>query len=510
MTRTTGLLALFILLCVTGCQEDSEPAPDALPDASAPQDAGNWVAAPTLEIRFNGIIVPDLALHCSAGVCTVPDDQAIDFGTVGVNREAEILVSLQNPAVCDAPAGLDPCTACALTVARNPAHQNLGIGFKAESNTPRHFRLAEPFTEPLVVSPADVGCGDTEQSSLALRFSAPERSSSHRATLVIESNDPDRSVVEIPVKAEAVVLPVAIASLRSYDPSNPSAPSTDPEAIDPMDRVYFDGRDSYQPTGQGADDTAALAQYHWEVVEAPRGTSPADFDWLGENQSLSSMWVPLPGRYVVRLVATNTLGFQSADTPAARVEFDAIVVSGIGVFMFWDHPSNDQDLHLVYLEESANVCHRTADCYFSNCNEDDFNRVHWFPDAPVSSGPNPRLDRDDPNGFGPEIISIDRPNAGSYRVYTHYWPSENPVHSDTTVTVQVYLKGVLAFEEERLLDRREQVWAAVDIEWVDDDSELGSGSVTPYPSDDPDRVGRVAGGLSSILCSSDEGWPFPD
>ena len=78
------------------------------------------------------------------------------------------------------------------------------------------------------------------------------------------------------------------------------------------------------------------------------------------------------------------------------------------------------------------------------------------------------------------------------------------------MTVQVYLKGVLAFEEERLLDRREQVWAAVDIEWVDDDSELGSGSVTPYPSDDPDRVGRVAGGLSSILCSSDEGWPFPD
>ena len=57
MTRPTGFLALVLLLSVNGCQEDSEPVQNVLPDASAPQDAGSWVSAPTLEISFNGITV---------------------------------------------------------------------------------------------------------------------------------------------------------------------------------------------------------------------------------------------------------------------------------------------------------------------------------------------------------------------------------------------------------------------------------------------------------------------
>ena len=61
------------------------------------------------------------------------------------------------------------------------------------------------------------------------------------------------------------------------------------DEIEPLDRVYFDGRESYDPSIQPPDDPTALPYYSWTVLEAPDGAAESDFDWIGDTTALPSM-----------------------------------------------------------------------------------------------------------------------------------------------------------------------------------------------------------------------------
>src|SRR5205814_1899484 len=87
--------------------------------------------------------------------------------------------------------------------------------------------------------------------------------------------------------------------------------------------------------------------YQWTVLQYPDGLNTGDFAFAGQGQANFSMFLPLAGHYAVGLTVTNIDGIQSGDTPESHVEFDAIPHEKLHVQLVWDHPSNDQDLHMT-------------------------------------------------------------------------------------------------------------------------------------------------------------------
>jgi Uncharacterized protein conserved in bacteria (DUF2135) len=296
------------------------------------------------------------------------------------------------------------------------------------------------------------------------------------------------------VRGAARNAPIAIAKFRAIDPLNPTAPYTNPTDIEPLERVYFDGRDSYDPIEPT--NPARIAAYQWEVVEYPSGANPADFQHQGQTSSLYSFWLPLAGHYEVKLTVWNTDGLQSGDTESAHLAFDCIPGDAIHVQLVWDNATNDQDLHLTYANQDDRVCNQPWDCHWLN------RRPVWFSGYAAGSGPNPTLDIDDTNGLGPENINIDAPQPGTYRIYVHYFGDFNTgATSPTRETIRIYLNGMQVAEYRRTLTVEKAVWAVADITWQAD----GTGFVTPYPSDAAGQIGSVAVMQS---CNS-PGWTFP-
>ncbi len=445
-----------------------------------------FTGAPDLEVQFGTYLGPnpedcaDTDSDTLIDTCVVPETQALDVGNIGLGAQGTVPLILRNKAECAAFLGVDPCTLCALTLAPNPGRQNLGFGFKAGTNDAGLFNFFGNTPTPFDIYQRSISpeCNEDGEERILVTFDAPETEGDFSTVIVIESNDPDEPLVEIPVRAGARNAPVAIAKLREIDPLNPTAPYTDPDDIQPLDRVYFDGRDSYDT--EDPLNPALVAAYLWEVIAYPPGVNTNDFDPQGQNTGLFSFWVPLAGEYTVRLTVWNANGIRSGDTADARVEFLAVPGSRMHVQLTWDDPQNDQDLHLWYLPETDTLCEEPWDCYFGN------KTPQWFDTEPATEGPNPRLDIDDTNGLGPENINIDDPVPSTYRIVVHYW-SGHGTAAPTRNTVRVFLNGLQVAEYRRTLSE-ETMWEVADITWSTD----GTGTVTPYPSDSPGQIGTVS------------------
>jgi hypothetical protein len=409
---------------------------------------------------------------------------------------------IANTSSCAPFPGAPSCGTCVLTLDKDPTRQDVGVGFKAGTNDEGRFAFQGSTATPADLPQVDASCNGPSVAPLVVSFTAPLDFGTYEAVIVIESNDPDEPLIEIPVRGQAINAPVAIAGLRAPDPVNPGAPYTDADAIEPLDRVYLDGRargtasTTHDPRNPA--DTSLLTDWRWEFIETPPDTSSADFDVQDDGTGLYSFIVPSAGHYVVRLTVTNTDGVDSLDTPASRVELSAIPAVGLHLQLSWDSPTNDQDLHLTAVSEGTDrVCNEPWDCFYSN------KRPRWFDSDPVGSGPNPTLDRDDTNGLGPENTNIEAPAPGVYRMYVHYYGGYNAFgQSETLATVRVWINSVQVAEYSRSLDRKDAVWAVGDVTWFANNS----GTVIQYPSDVSGQVGSIDYMAS---CEPPSGWTFP-
>jgi hypothetical protein len=459
--------------------------------------------APDVEVQYGPFVGP-LSEHCTdtnadtvPDTCVIPGSQALDMGNIGLDSQGTAQLTIRNKAECPIYLGVDACTLCSLSILKRPDLQNIGFDFKPGTNDLGYFQFYGSTTTPFDIRQRNVTeeCDETGEVRLLLTFNAPATEGDFQTVIVIESNDPDEPAIEIPVRAGARNAPVAIAEFRALDPDNPSAPYTDPGSIAPLDRVYFDGRKSYDPRAcpacsldPSSPDCAAehastsdcdIETYRWEVISFPAGLDPNDFQPQGADSAFFSFWLPLAGPYTVRLTVFNGDGIQSGDTVNARVEFTAIPGSRMHVQLTWDDSSNDQDLHLWYLPETEQLCNQPWDCFFSN------KMPVWFASAAAGDGPNPRLDIDDTNGLGPENINIDDPQPSTYRIVVHYW-ADYADSSPTRNTVRVFLNGLQVAEYRRTLSDQ-TMWLVGDIAW----NANGTGTVTPYPSDAAGQVGTV-------------------
>ena len=461
---------------------------------------GVYLGRPDIEVSYNGHTGPVLEADCTEETCTM--GTALDFGNIGLGTQSTARITLRNTANCLPLPGGDPCMSCVLSVAQDPDNANLGLDFKEGTNEHGRFTLAESTPNAFNVPQADVACDNSGELKILLTFTAPDEQATFEATLVIESNDPDESLIEIPIRAQAKDAPIAIAELRecgTVDSEGDIVPvdCSDPDAIAPLGRVYLQGTQSYDPAG------AEIITYQWEILDHPMDDEFNEFDWQGQSSDVASFWVPLVGSYTVLLTVQNESGVKSGITEQAKVTFEAKPESMLHVQLTWDDATNDQDLHLTHASAGGHFCSSQTDCFYTN------KQPLWFDFDDPGKGPNPRLDIDDTNGLGPENINIDRPEPGTYRVFVHNYPKTGSPAAPTVDIVRIYVNGILSFSEQRVVTEYEQVWAAAEITWLEDDSEYGSAVVEAFPNPaGTHEVGSIA--IRDLTqCGSPTGWVFP-
>lgn len=356
----------------------------------------------------------------------------IDFGVVNEGTAPRRAVEIKN-------LGGDPLEVSRIVFTSTSVDLTLALGTPGQVVVPA---LTSTVVE-LVYAPTDLGAD--------------------RGTLVIESNDEDEARVEVPVRGRANLAPRAIAwgcekTAGQIGCEGQTKRRTMSAGL--RRSVGLDGRDTYDPEGGPVDG------YRWLVVERPGPSTTTVFhstdDLTVRKRATGDLLVDAVGRYDLRLVARDERGLESLDRPESHV---VIGPKDLEVRLVWDI-GTDLDLHLVrpggVVGDYGN--RQVGTSTGSDCSA--FNREPNWND-PGSRLDDPRLDRDEVTGTGPEVVSLDSPEAGTYTLYAHYCDSRN-VNVNAHVTAEVYVRGLLVerfpvMDGFRILPG--QLWEAAVVTW---------------------------------------------
>ncbi|MEO1339299.1 MAG: hypothetical protein AAFV29_26910, partial [Myxococcota bacterium] len=172
------------------------------------------------------------------------------------------------------------------------------------------------------------------------------------------------------------------------------------------------------------------ARYEWRILSAPTG---------GDNTP--DLWNPDPPRgrtvtflpFIVGVYAIElTVETEGGQTLACQTQVTA-EGRGLRVTLTWDGPG-DVDLHVHNGAPGVAWFIAPEDCHYSN------RRPRWAP-GPLASGPNPELDFDNTDAFGPENTSIDEPEIGrTYHIGVHHYSRA----AGQRATLEVFCGGTAA------------------------------------------------------------------
>ncbi len=308
------------------------------------------------------------------------------------------------------------------------------LGFT--EGTPDAFSFVGSASTPAVVA-HQTAAGLPGQIQLTVRFTAvPGAPDVQEGALRILGTDPDNREVILPLKAAINRAPVAhIAELGV------GAPGIE---------VPLDGSASHDPDG---DDPIT---WRWTLRSKPFGATTVI---EAPEQALTRMVLDgsLSGEYVVELTVTDAEGARSL-TPA-RASIVAVPAEQIRVELFWNNTQTDVDLHFLR-SPLTQVGSFPGDCFFQNKKPD------WG--VPGDDTDDPELLDDALTGFGPEVVGyVNPPDDQTFRVVAILQNTHGlqPPESNSEVTVRIYLYGVLEFEQKKVLQQQDQVWAVADLQW---------------------------------------------
>ena len=251
--------------------------------------------------------------------------------------------------------------------------------------------------------------------------------------LRIQSNDINQPEVEVPIIGQGHQPPIAQAQL------------VDPDRIEPLDQIVFDGRTSNSPV-----EGLTIASYKLVPLEAAAGSTAtiedADKPRRGSRQT-SLATTPL------RLHVVDTMGVRSVEP--AVITFTAVPRSAL-------HPVDGITLRRTSTSTSCAAMRRLnitrlirTTAYFSNRFPDD-----WYPEE----ANHPRLDIDDQRGFGPENINLREPANDTFQIWVHYWNDNQQGEkrrTPVTGTVRVYVHGMLRHETYMAYEEDQTMWKAL-------------------------------------------------
>lgn len=218
--------------------------------------------------------------------------------------------------------------------------------------------------------------------------------------------------------------------------------SQDAEEVIPQTNIRLSARSSTGGTG-------GITKWQWTVVP-PSGAVSA---FLPDAQSPDVTYeANIVGEYIFRLKVWDAANTESCAVAERRVLVSAD--SFIHVELLWHTPGDvneadeggdgvfwsagsDVDLHLAY-PFAVRYFDSSWDCYFASP------LLEW---GALGPSDNPRLDRDDTDGAGPENLNIDEPDTTGpvrYRVGVHYWNDWS--YGASMATVRIYIWSVLREE----------------------------------------------------------------
>jgi hypothetical protein len=302
----------------------------------------------------------------------------------------------------------------------------------------------------------------------------------YEGLLIIESNDPSKEVIEIPILGLGSVNACPTAAVAQ----------TDFEVL-PLEMITLDGSTSVDADGPNG----TPVEYEWVVTQRPDGSTaqpvesfsnplrPADGGPMDNLATpTAQFFVDLAGEYVIELRVRDNLGFEApSDTcpqAEATVYINSLPDEDIHVELTWTTPGDvdsngnlsetddngtDVDLHFLH-PNAPSWEHFTYDCYYANKFPD------WGPSGPVG---NPSLDIDDVNGAGPENINLDDPEdtpSLPYKIGVVYYSSGAAFgfgddFGPSDATIRVYLFGQLEGEWTRRLNATGNFWEVAGIIW---------------------------------------------
>lgn len=431
-------LHLIDLALNAGSSPDfSLPDPPNLPQNLAPG------AAVEVEVQY----LPESAGSDSGGVDIFSDDQSADpdsglTGTVvlqgnGVDRACDIqatpfainfgvvVVDTATPMdVVIANVGTDPCTISDIALTTNSADGEFSLTQNPGAQT--------------------LAAGDMVTATVEYHPVGPDLGQD-TGVLSVFANDKDTDEVRIDLNGFSVPPegdgPVAVCSVN-------------PTQAAPFETVTWDGSQSYDSNNR------PLVEYRWEIFAFPPGSGST----LRGSGASRTTEVDFAGDYIASLVVVNDLGQTSSRCYATTT---VTPTQELWIEMFWQHSGDDMDLHLL----SPTGTPRTAgDCYYANCVPVMGITLEWG--VAGYAGDNPRLDRDDISGDGPENINIANPIDGSYTVFVHDFPGSS-YQAGNEVTVKVYVDGVFQQEFNHTMVGEDDDWYVCTVDWP-------SGTVTPY------------------------------
>lgn len=330
--------------------------------------------------------------------------------------------------------------------------------------------------------------------------------------LVIESNAENEPRLEVPLRGEANLAPLAVAVELV------SRLSTVKVGIGR--EVVIDGNDTTDPEGEPI-------TFQWQLQEQPEqseallvGAVSTDectadeecevnegYRCIGNASSSRCRQVArtivtpdVVGSFVVRLTATDARGAYShadvtilprdlvvvlrwTETSTATClapespECEALSISDRRLYCCGQ---TDIDLHLVqpggFLGDygscpaacslpGENRCSEDSDEHVDTCRQfgSDCAYANRYPEWGVAGrADDPRLDLDDVRGYGPEVISLNNPPDGVYTAYAHFCTDR--IGEATQASLAIYVEGELRHEVgPQLLASEGSAWVAATL-----------------------------------------------
>lgn len=190
------------------------------------------------------------------------------------------------------------------------------------------------------------------------------------------------------------------------------------------------------------------ADCRWAVV-APAGSATTGAE--APDAEDTRVYFDISGDYIITVTIVDPYGATHVCTFVVHVRGQ-----GIRVEMWWNETVpgdsvSDVDLHF-HRNRPGSGWFNADDCYYANCVVNPIlpwvsYTIAWgYPDSPAtacarSRCPNPRLDIDDVEGWGPENVNIDGAHDGDlFRVAVHYY-DDDTWDGPADVMVRIYCGG---------------------------------------------------------------------
>ncbi|WP_164856055.1 choice-of-anchor D domain-containing protein [Lujinxingia sediminis] len=288
-----------------------------------------------------------------------------------------------------------------------------------------------------------------ESSNFVLTYT-PTEVSTHEGELRILSDDPAKSVLEIPLMGQGSdsVCPIAVAT-ATIQGSNRYQTEL---AASPLETIQLNGSDSSDPDGTNI-------TYEWSVISRPVGSLSQLQPSTANAQP--TLWLDIAGTYEVELVVYDELGMASCESAIVRI--NAVPEDDVHIQLTWTIPNvpNPQanmrgtDLDLHYLSSTGTWGSMDGSSIWYNYK---VGRV-----GTQLAGAS--LDIDDLYGVAPENINHNDPGQGlAYSVGVHYYNANG--NGASLATVRYYLSQQLVYEyRDKPLTQAKQFWYVGGIVW---------------------------------------------